>query len=154
DALLSLDSKRMLEQVRELEMTGQNLVHFCRELTRFFRNLLVARIAGSDSRLIAASGSERERLGTWAGKFSEEELTRALHLMLALFQDLQSSLQPRMHLELGLIRLVHAGRLRPIEEILAGLGNAPAAATPSNPIPPKVPASPARSAAPAQVGAE
>jgi hypothetical protein len=31
-------------------------------------------------------------------------------------------LQPRFHLEIGLVRLVHAGRLLPIEEALAGLG--------------------------------
>jgi len=34
---------------------------------------------------------------------------------------LQYSLQPRLHLELGLLRLVHAGRLKPIEEALREL---------------------------------
>ncbi len=37
---------RMLEVVDELERNGQNLQHFARELARYFRNLLVARIAG------------------------------------------------------------------------------------------------------------
>ena len=37
---------RMLEVVDELERNGQNLQHFSRELSRYFRNLLVARIAG------------------------------------------------------------------------------------------------------------
>ena len=40
------ESRRMLEVVEELERNGQNLQHFCRELARYFRNLLVARIAG------------------------------------------------------------------------------------------------------------
>lgn len=150
DAWQSLDSKRMLELIRELEMTGQNLQHFCRELTRFFRNLLVTRIAGADSRLIAASSSERERLGALAAKFTEEDLTRALHLMLGLFHDLQESLQPRMHLELGLVRLVHAGRMRPIEEVIAGLGGGTVPAAPSAPPAPRsTPTAPPRATAPA-----
>ena len=37
------------------------------------------------------------------------------------FKDLQFSLQPRFHLEIGLVRLVQAGRLLPIEQALAGL---------------------------------
>jgi DNA polymerase-3 subunit gamma/tau len=83
----------------------------------------VAKIAGPDSRLIGASPAQRERLGQIAARFSEEDLTRYLQLTLELFKDLQASLQPRFHLEIGLVRLVHAGRLVAIEEALAGLGN-------------------------------
>ncbi len=54
--------------------------------------------------------------------FSEEDLTRYLQLTLDLFRDLQFSLQPRFHLEIGLVKLVQAGRLTSIEEALAGLG--------------------------------
>ena len=120
-ALAQGDSARMLRVVDELERNGHNLQHFSRELSRYFRNLLVARVAGADSRLIAASASERERLATTAGRFSEEDLTRYLQLSLDLFRDLQFSLQPRFHLEIGLVRLVHAGRLLPIEQALAAL---------------------------------
>ncbi|MBL8210412.1 MAG: DNA polymerase III subunit gamma/tau [Bryobacterales bacterium] len=136
DALVDLDARRMLELIQEMERGGQNLQHFARELCRFFRNLLVTRVAGADSRLIAASANERQRLDTLAAKFSEEDLTRYLHLVLNLFQDLQTSLQPRMHLELGLVRLVHAGRLQSIEEILRG-GALPSAGTPPPPPAPR-----------------
>ena len=61
-----------------------------------------------------------------AAKFSEEDLTRYLQLSLDLFKDLQFSLQPRFHLEIGLLRLVHAGKLLPIEEALAALPRAAA----------------------------
>jgi DNA polymerase-3 subunit gamma/tau len=124
EALLEADSGRMLDTVQELERTGQNLQHFCRELCRYFRNLLVARIAGASTRLIAASNAERAHMEKLAAQFSEEDLTRYLHLTLEIFHDLQYSLQPRMHLELGLVRLVHAGRLQPIEELIAKVGSA------------------------------
>jgi DNA polymerase-3 subunit gamma/tau len=120
-ALVDGDSRRMLEVVDELERSGHNLQHFARELGRYFRNLLVARIAGPDTRLIAASPAERGRMAEIAGRFSEEDLTRYLNLALEIFRELQTSLQPRFHLEMGLVRLVQAGRLLPIEEALASL---------------------------------
>jgi DNA polymerase-3 subunit gamma/tau len=122
-ALLEGDAARMLEVVEELERNGHNLQHFSRELARYFRNLLVARIGagGLSDRLIAASPAERQRLANTAAQFSEEDLTRYVQLSLDLFCDLQASLQPRFHLEIGLVRLVHAGRLESIEKALAGL---------------------------------
>jgi DNA polymerase-3 subunit gamma/tau len=124
EALAASDSGRMLALVDELERNGHNLQHFSRELARYFRNLLVAKIAGNDTRLIAGAPGERARLGEIAGAFSEEDLTRYLQLTLDLFRDLQFSLQPRFHLEIGLVKLVQAGRLTSIEEALAGLGQA------------------------------
>ncbi len=137
-ALLDANSQSMLEMVHELERNGQNLQHFCRELARYFRNLLVARIAGAESRLIAASPAQRQRLSETAAAFSEEDLTRYLQITLDLYRELQFSLQPRLHLEIGLLRMVHAGRLVSIEEALSSL---PAAASPPAP-------KPARAAAP------
>ncbi len=121
DALKRSDSGAMLGVVQELERNGHNLQHFCRELARYVRNLLVVRIAGQNSRLIAASAAEQQRLAETADSFSQEDLTRYLQITLDLFKDLQASLQPRLHLELGLIRMVQAGKLVSIEEALSGL---------------------------------
>jgi len=121
-ALLAVDPKQMLEIVQELERNGHNLQHFCRELARYFRNLLVSRLVGAGSRLIAASGGEQERMGEMAKKFSDADLTRYLQITLDLYRELQYSLQPRLHMELGLLRLIHAGRISSIEDLLAGLG--------------------------------
>ncbi|MBX9603687.1 MAG: DNA polymerase III subunit gamma/tau, partial [Bryobacteraceae bacterium] len=147
-ALRESDSRRMLEIVAELEANGRSVQHFCRELARFFRNLLVVKVAGTGTRLIAASPAEQEKLAATASHFSEQDLTRYLHLSLELFKDLQFSLQPRFHLEMGLVRLVEAGKIVPIEEALSRLGGsgaAPAASSPPSP----PPATPTRSAAPA-----
>ncbi len=121
EAVHKQDGARMLEIVEELERNGQSLQHFCRELSRYWRNLLVARIAGKPTRLIAASEQEQRAFQETAALFSEEDLTRYLNLTLDLYKALQSSLQPRLHMEIGLIKLVQAGRLQSIEEALAGL---------------------------------
>ena len=127
DALQSNAASKMLEIVGELERNGASLQHFCRELGRYFRNLLVIKITGAGTRLVAASAREQERMAEIAARFSEEDLTRYLNLTLDLFKQLQYSLQPRLHLELGLLRLVHAGKLQAIEEAIANLGPSTAA---------------------------
>ena len=72
-----------------------------------------------------------------AGEFGEEDLTRYLQLSLDLFRDLQFSLQPRFHLEIGLLKMVQAGKLVAIEEALASLpanAQAPQTATVARPV--------------------
>ncbi|MEK7751058.1 MAG: DNA polymerase III subunit gamma/tau [Acidobacteriota bacterium] len=140
EALDSGDSRRMIEIVQELERNGHNLQHFCRELARYFRNLLVVRVAGAGTRLVAASGPEQELLAGAAARFSEEDLTRYLQITLDLFRELQFSLQPRFHLELGLLKLIHAGKLLPIEQALAMLADEPAARPAAPATPPQSPA--------------
>jgi DNA polymerase-3 subunit gamma/tau len=125
EALEAGDPARMLSVVQELEANGRNLQHFCRELSRYFRNLLVAKIAGGETRLIGASAAEQTRMRDIAARFSEEDLTRYLQLTLDTFKDLQTSIQPRLHLELGFLKLVQVGKLTAIEEALASLGTAP-----------------------------
>ena len=139
-------SQAMLEIVGELERNGASLQHFCRELGRHFRNLLVVKITGAGTRLVAASSSEQAQMASLAATFSEEDLTRYLNLTLDLFRQLQYSLQPRLHMELGLLRLVHAGKLQKIEEAIANLGPTTATRTATSA---GATSAPARSIAPA-----
>lgn len=131
-ALRDSNGSAMLDVVMELERNGRSLQHFARELSRYIRNLLVKKVAPQQPRLIAATPAEHDRLKETAAWFSEEDLTRYLQITLDLFRELQFALQPRLHLELGLLRLVYAGRLTSIEEALANLGSgggAPAVST-------------------------
>ena len=52
----------MLDIVQELERNGHSLQHFCRELARYWRNLLVAKIAKKPTKLIAASDREQQSM--------------------------------------------------------------------------------------------
>jgi DNA polymerase-3 subunit gamma/tau len=121
-ALSKSDGGAVLALVDELERNGGSPQHFSRELSRYVRNLLVTKISGADSRLVTASPSERAQMATIATVFSEEDLTRYLQLSLDLFSDLQFSLQPRFHLEIGLLKMIQAGKLVSIEEALASMG--------------------------------
>jgi DNA polymerase-3 subunit gamma/tau len=148
EALRNSDSPAMLNVVQELERNGHNLHHFVRELARYFRNLLVAKITGGNTRLIAASAREQQELAETAAAFTEEDLTRYLQITLDLFKDMQTALQPRLHLEIGLLRLVHAGRLLPIEEAIAQMPPANSRGSETTPLPSTRPPTPPRNPLP------
>jgi DNA polymerase III subunit gamma/tau len=121
EAIESQSAERTLKLVHRLIGDGQNLQHFCREAIRHFRNLLVTRVCGTDSDLVAAPPDERSRLAEQAAKFGEEDLTRFFNILLETDDDLRRKPDPRLHLELGLLKLVNAQRLAPLEVILADL---------------------------------
>jgi DNA polymerase III subunit gamma/tau len=134
EAIATQSAERALGLVHRLIGEGQNLQHFCREAIRHFRNLLVSLVCGADSDLVAARADERARLAEQAAKFSEEDLTRFFNILLITDDDLRRKPDPRLHLELGLLKLVNAQRLAPLEEILADLrGGNGGAKTPAMP---------------------
>jgi DNA polymerase-3 subunit gamma/tau len=118
-AIAAGSSERTLALVHALVNEGQNLRHFCREAIRHVRNILVARVCGADSPLVAAPEEERPRLTAAAAQFSEEDLTRLFEILLETEADLKRHPDPRLQLEMGLLRMVNAGRLAPLEELLA-----------------------------------
>ena len=108
-----------LQQVDRLLTEGHNPAHFARQMARFLRNATVAKVAGAESQLLQISSDERARVGRIAEQFSEEDLARFLQIMLRTHSDLGYKQEQRFHLELGLLKLVHAQRLLPLEQILS-----------------------------------
>jgi DNA polymerase-3 subunit gamma/tau len=112
-------SDKILLLVDELLNEGHSPTHFARQLVRFLRNVTVAKIAGHDSALLQVSSDERARVARIAELFSEEELARHLQIMLRTHGELGYRQEQRFHLELGLLKMAHAQRLLPIEQLLS-----------------------------------
>ncbi len=119
-------SDEALRLLDRLMTEGHNPAHFARQLVRFLRNAVVAKVAGADSPLLQISSDERARVGRVAEQFSEEDLARFLQIMLRTFDELGYRQEQRFHLELGVLKLVHAQRMLPLEQILSSVaGEAP-----------------------------
>jgi DNA polymerase-3 subunit gamma/tau len=118
EAIVEQSAERALGLVHRFQKEGRNLQHFCREAIRHMRNLLIARVCGANSDLIAATAEQRPGLAKAATLFSEEDLTRYFQILLHTDDDLRRKPDPRVHLEMGLLRLVNAARLAPLEELL------------------------------------
>ena len=149
-AIETQSAERALQLVHRLIADGQNLQHFCREAIRHIRNLLVARVCGADSDLIAAPEDERPRLAEQAARFGEEDLTRFFNILVAADNDLRRNPDPRLHLELALLKLVNAQRLAPLEMVLSDLneGRAPRVTTDPPGTPPRIMSAAAAASAP------
>ena len=84
-------------------------------------------------RLLQISSDERARVSRIAELFSEEDLTRHLQIMLRTHGELGYRQEQRFHLELGLLKMAHAQRLLPLEQLLsdaAASASGPARTTP------------------------
>src|ERR1700704_2477482 len=123
-------SEEVLRQVDHLIGEGHSPTHFARQMVRFLRNATVAKIAGKDSSLLQISSEERERVHRIAELFGEEDLTRHLQIMLRTHSELGYKQEQRFHLELGLLKMAHAQRLLPIEQLLSDVAASPVSPSP------------------------
>ena len=125
-------SAAVMEELNRLLNAGNSPSQMARQLVRYLRNCLMAKLGGEKTELLQISGDERARAVRTAAIFSEEDLTRFLQVILRTFDELNYRQEPRLHLELGLMKLVHLQRLLPLEQILSGLPGAarPPAANP------------------------
>jgi DNA polymerase-3 subunit gamma/tau len=137
-AIADHDSGEILRIVDTVVSRGYDLRNFCRDLMSHLRSLLVIKVAGPESELIQLPPSEARGLAGLAVEFSEQDLIRFFSILSKTEQDIRLSSQQRFQLEIGLVKLAHAGRLRSVEEMMKQLaslesrltGQTPAAAAP------------------------
>jgi DNA polymerase-3 subunit gamma/tau len=133
------ESAPLMTQLNELLGAGHSPQSLARQMVRYLRNTLMAKLGGEQTELLQISGDERARAARTAMLFTEEEITRNLQIILRTFDDLNYRQEQRFHLELGLMKLVHAQRLLPLEELLSGVAaggpvrSGGSAASPRNP---------------------
>jgi DNA polymerase-3 subunit gamma/tau len=117
------ESAPLMTQLNELLSAGHSPQSLARQIVRYLRNTLMAKLGGEQTELLQISADERARATRTAMLFTEEEITRNLQIMLRTFDDLNYRQEQRLHLELGLMKLVHAQRLLPLEELLSGVAS-------------------------------
>jgi DNA polymerase-3 subunit gamma/tau len=119
EAVAAGQSADLMEQLNVLLNAGHSPFSLARQVVRYLRNTLMAKLGGEKTELLQISGDERARSARSALLFTEEEITRNLQIMLNTFDALNETQEHRFHLELGLLKLVHAQRLLPIEQLLS-----------------------------------
>ena len=127
-------SAEVITLANELMDAGNSPSQLARQCVRYLRNVLMAKVAeltvetagedGIATEILQISADERRRAARTAARFTEEELTRYMQVMLRTFDELGYRQEPRFHFELGLLKLVHLRRLLPMEELLSQLPTA------------------------------
>jgi DNA polymerase-3 subunit gamma/tau len=133
EAVAAGQSAELMEETNTLVNAGHSPLSLARQMVRYLRNSLMAKLGGEQTELLQISADERARATRTALLFTEEELTRNLQIVLRTFDDLNYRQEQRLHLELGLLKLIHAQRLLPIEELLSGVAGGTSLRTGSAP---------------------
>lgn len=117
-AIVERDTAEILHIVEQLVRGGRDLQSFARGLVRFFRDVLVLRVAPGANDLVETAG-EHDAMAALASEVSEEDLIRALEVLTRLDSALRWSPEPRFHLEVALLKLAELRRLTSFEDLLA-----------------------------------
>jgi DNA polymerase-3 subunit gamma/tau len=148
------DSLALLDLVEKLSEYGADYRNFNRELLLHFREILLVKLAPAGSPLLAqVLPEERERLAPLAEAYSDEDLLRIFDVLTKLETDLRWAQDPRVMLELALLKLVQMRRLMPFAELVSRVerlaSGAPAAPRPQPATAPRPPVQRSLDAAPA-----
>ncbi len=114
------DGAAMIRQVERIVRAGYDLQEFVDGLAEHLRNLLVARTM-PDTSLIEAVEATRQRYAEHGRAFTEAELLRLLMIVSEAEAALRSSRQPRLHLEMTLLKMAALGHTVDLREALARL---------------------------------
>ncbi len=155
EAVAAGQSAELMEELNVLLNAGHSPSSLARQMVRYLRNALMAKLDGEQTELLQISADERARVTRTALLFTEEDLTRNLQIVLRTFDDLNYRQEQRFHLELGLLKLIHAQRLLPLEELLSGVAEGSGvrgASTPTSSTPRPAPPAPRQSSPLATTG--
>lgn len=139
EAVGSQDAAVALQVAAEVAESGRDPRHVLRRLVEHFRDLLVVRVAPGARELVDVGEDRYRALREQAARFEVDELVRAIGVLASGEAEARWSTQPRLMLELALLRLVRPdadpdleglrARVRRLEQALAE-GGLPQVETP------------------------
>jgi DNA polymerase III subunit gamma/tau len=106
-----------LAVVDDVVMRGHDLRNFCRDLLAHFRDLLVAKVSGSEE-LMEAAICDSAELKRQADLFSEADLVRFFNSLADTENLLRTASHPRYQVEIGLVKLMEMRRLEPLNKLM------------------------------------
>jgi len=137
DAIAAEDGRAALEVSERLARSGRDVTQFARDVLAHVRQLLVIRTAGDVPEAFSVTAADPERLRTQAEQLSELALVRAIDVIAAALAAVKEGDEPRMTIELALLRAARPqldptkqALLQRLERLESSLGARPPAAPP------------------------
>jgi DNA polymerase-3 subunit gamma/tau len=137
DAIAAEDGKAALEVSERLARSGRDVTQFARDVLAHLRQLLVIRTAGDVPEAFSVTAADPERLRTQAEQLSDLALVRAIDVIAAALAAVKEGDEPRMTIELALLRAARPqldptkqALLQRLERLESSLGARPPAAPP------------------------
>lgn len=129
-ALVTGDAPECIAVIERLAGQGFDLVHVAKDILRHLRNLVVARLCASPTpeapslaELLDLADEEMRDVVDLAGHAEIDDVSRLFQGFSRSYDDIVKSGQPRMALEMALVRLARRPPLLPLDELLARVGD-------------------------------
>lgn len=120
-ALLQGEKKQVFSCLEEVFAQGANLKRFVEDLLDNFRNLLLCSIRGG-TELVDIADEELANLQEIAATCTPETVHLKLSLLMEAAEALQYAPQPRLTLEISLLKIIEASNVTPLSALLGQLG--------------------------------
>jgi DNA polymerase III subunit gamma/tau len=139
DGIAAGDARAVLEVTERLARSGRDVTQFARDMLAHLRQLIVIRTIGEAPDSFSVTAAEPERLRTQAESSSDLALARAVDSISKALADIREGDEPRMTVELALLRAARPqldpsreALVQRLERVEAALeGGAPPPAPPS-----------------------
>jgi DNA polymerase-3 subunit gamma/tau len=136
EAVFAHDAGRCLKIIEDGYYAGLDMKYFYQSLLGHFRNLLLAKIAGQDGKLLELADEDLARLKAQAGPVSRETLQGLLDLLMTEEENVRRSQNPRLNLEAILVRMSSLEPMVSVEEVLSRMEDLEKRLSAGSPAPP------------------
>jgi DNA polymerase-3 subunit gamma/tau len=106
ESLVEHDPKAALLSVERLSGSGRDLTQFMRDLAAHLRHLFVVQTLGEVPDSFAVTAEHTDRLDAQAARLAQGEVLRAIDLLAAAMSAVKDGSDPRIQLELALLKSV------------------------------------------------
>ena len=118
EAIFNADIPAVLDVLNDIYDRGHDMKKLYSDLLEHFRNLLVATLGSKVDKLIDLPAGEIAQLVKQAGQISTAYINQTFELLYREAAAVRLSPQPKLALEMTLIRLLQAGPALPIEVLI------------------------------------
>jgi len=121
DGVIATEASSVMRMVNDMVNDGKNLAHFIKSLTAHYRNLMLSK-SGADLNYIMDSTEESiNQTKSQADQLSMNEILRSIDVLTKLEAQSRWATQPRIHLEMTLVKLMQPETDLSVEGLLARL---------------------------------
>lgn len=121
DCSVSRDASRGMHIVHDLLLKGHDIQEFLVSITEHIRNMYFSRFATTEGTILEVTNEEKKRLLEASKQFTEQDLLRMMHLTSEAQVKIRDSQQPRVLLEITILKLIMMDRAEGLNELLAEL---------------------------------
>jgi DNA polymerase-3 subunit gamma/tau len=104
ESLVDHDPRAALLSVEKLAASGRDVTQFMRDLAAHLRHLFVVQTLGEVPDTFAVTAEHTDRLSAQAGRLAQGEVLRAIDLLAAGLAAVKDGSEPRIQLELALLK--------------------------------------------------